>query len=125
MMGHDPSSYVGKRCSAYAGSARSKKCPGHCRAEGGCRWWWDISGEDEATGKKLAQSGCGMVLMPILLVETMRMADFASVDADRAGNESVRVREALAGHANAVNRAVVMLMKANAGMIEQGGSEDG
>ena len=61
---------------------KCSKCPQQS-GENGCPLWWEILYTNIQTGEEILKCGCGFVLMPLLLLETLKSGNHAAEAAYR------------------------------------------
>jgi len=73
----------------YKKAFQCHKCPQR-GDERGCPMWWEIMEVNERSGEQRVKRACGYVLMPDLLIKTVRASSGTSVALESARNEIVR-----------------------------------
>lgn len=70
----------------YKKAFQCKSCPGQ-NGENGCPLWWKQILENKATGQVKVEENCGFVLLPVLILETVKAANGAQAQINLCQNE--------------------------------------
>ena len=93
----------------FANAFVCEKCPQTNSAQG-CPMWWELITTDIGTAKESLRQGCGFVLMPTLLVETIKASNRPAAEMGALRGELVTAAQkmfrAISQHSLASERAL-------------------
>jgi len=73
----------------FKGAFKCSKCPQQS-GDKGCPLWWEILYTNIKTGEEVLKCGCGFVLMPLMLMETLKSGNHAAEAAYRFREDVTR-----------------------------------